>query len=182
MKICIAIWKTVTFGGSVDQVGGGNEVLVGVGSSLQEGFQTDSLSGLVFEVDRPEVRVIDAHLADGLVEFAPVERVLGLCKGGGYVFGVGELGELDEELGDFSAFEDEDLDDEAKGRKTGKNGLIVDFEHNGVVDAHQEHSGGIFLGFGLSFLHIISKLIMKVSRRHSLIIVSPPSKDAPELL
>jgi hypothetical protein len=134
----------------------------------------------VFEVDRPEVRVIDAHFADGLVEFAPIERIFGLYEGRKYIFGIGKLGELDEELGDFPSFEDEYLDDEAKGRKTGKNGLIVDFEHNCVIDAHQEHPGGIFFGFGLSFLHIISKLIMKISRRHSLIIVSPPSKDAPK--
>lgn len=46
-----------------------------------------------------------------------------------------ELEKLQEELGDFSLLEDEDLDDRAEGREPSEYDLVGDLDYDCIVDA-----------------------------------------------
>jgi hypothetical protein len=65
-----------------------------------------------------------------------------------------ELKVLEEELGNFSLFEDEYLDDGSKVGEPREDDLIGDVDDDGIVDAHQEDLRGRLLLLILTFLHI----------------------------
>ena len=71
-----------------------------------------------------------------------------------------ELEKLQEELGDFSLLEDEDLDDGAEGREPGEHDLVGHLDYHRVVDADQQHLRRRFFGLGLSFLHKFELIII----------------------
>jgi hypothetical protein len=65
-----------------------------------------------------------------------------------------ELKVLEEELGNFSLFEDEYLDDGSEVGEPCEDDLIGDVDDDGIVDAHQEDLRGRLLLLILTFLHI----------------------------
>ena len=56
-----------------------------------------------------------------------------------------DLVEFDEKLGDFALFEDEELLYGAELFEFGPDDVVSDLEDNGVVDADEQHLGGLFV-------------------------------------